>query len=32
MLFQDFEKFLEEVVFNLAVSMNASTKNSQIKH
>ena len=32
MSFQDQEKLLQEVVFNLAVSMNASTKNFQIKH
>ena len=30
--FQDQEKLLQEVVFSLAVSMNANTKNSQIKH
>ena len=32
MLFEDQEKLLQEVVFSLAVSMNANTKNSQIKH
>ena len=26
------EKFLKEAVFSLAVSMNANTENSQIKH
>ena len=30
--FQDQEKLLHEKVFSLAVSMNANTKNSQIKH
>ena len=30
--FQDQEKLLKEVVFTLAVSMNAITKNSQVKH
>ena len=30
--FQGQEKLLEEVVFSLAVSMNANTKTSQIKH
>ena len=32
MLFEDQEKLLQEVVFSLAVSMNANTNNSQIKH
>ena len=32
MPFQDQEKLLQEVVFSLAVSMNANTKNFQIKH
>ena len=31
MSFEDQEKLLEEVVFSLAVCMNANTKNSQIK-
>ena len=30
--FQDQEKLLEEVVLSLVVSMNAETKNSQMKH
>ena len=30
--FPDQEKLLKEVVFTLAVSINANTKNSQIKH
>ena len=30
--FPDQEKLLKEVVFSLAVSMNATTKNSLIKH
>ena len=30
--FQDQEKFLQEVVFSLMVSMNANTKSSQIKN
>ena len=30
--FQDQEKFLQEVVFSLMVSMNANTKSSQIKY
>ena len=30
--FPDQEKLLKEVVFNLAVSTNANTKNSQVKH
>ena len=32
MSFQDQGKLLEEVVFSLAVSINANIKNSQIKH
>ena len=32
MLLPDQETSLEEAVFSLAVSMNANTKNSQIKH
>ena len=32
MSFPDQEKLLKEVVFRLAVSMNANTKNSQIEH
>ena len=32
MSFQDQEQLLEEVLFSVAVSMNANTKNSQIKH
>ena len=32
MSFPDQEKFLKEVVFSIAVSMNANTKNPQIKH
>ena len=32
MSFPDQEKLLKEEVFGLAVSMNANTKNSQIKH
>ena len=32
MSFQDQEKLLQGVAFGLAVSMNANTKNSQIKH
>ena len=31
MSFPDQKKLLKEVVFSLAVSMNANTKNSQIK-
>ena len=30
--FQDQEKLLQEVVFSLAVSVNANTKSFQIKH
>ena len=30
--FPDQEKLLKEVVFSLAVSMNANIKNNQIKH
>ena len=30
--FQDQEKLLQEVVFSLAVSMNANNENSYIKH
>ena len=30
--FQDQENLLQELVFRLAVSVNADTKNSQIKH
>ena len=30
--FPDQEKLLKEVVFTLAISINANTKNSQIKH
>ena len=30
--FPDQERLLEEILFSLAVSMNASTKNSEIKH
>ena len=30
--FPDQEKLLKEVVFSLAISMNASTKNTKIKH
>ena len=32
MSFPDQEKILKQLVFNLAVSMNANTGNSQIKH
>ena len=32
MSFPDKEKILKEVVFSLAVSMNANTENSEIKH
>ena len=30
--FPDQEKFLKEAAFSIAVSMNANTENSQIKH
>ena len=32
MSFPDQKKLLKEVMFRLAVSMNANTKNSKIKH
>ena len=30
--FADLEKLIKEILFSLAISMNANTRNSQIKH